>query len=164
MRILPVLMLALSGCASVVLPTAARLSGIDPLTAEPSDFEVVARLSPGLDIAPGGAVFTLSATRGDGETLEESVVLAREGDAFRIGDADLPRVRAFQSRVLDWKATEAGARGSMRMDVTGCQSGPIAGDAAVSVDIRLTDGGPFLPLLRPVPLGAEVLAEMGPCP
>ena len=72
-----------------------------------------------------GRAARTAVTRGDGETLDEVVVLARDGAAFRIADADLPQMRAFQAQVLDWKAAGHEASGSMRMSVTGGIAGPV---------------------------------------
>lgn len=171
--------LALASCTSIVPSTAARLAAMDPLTADPAALELVVVLPPGLAVTPGSAKLELSADRGAehksgsfrlAEGPAAAGVAVPEGGSARgfvIADADVPRMRALQAEIAEWKR-EGAAKGSLGMGLGGCavDGGP-APDAKGSVLIRVQEGGPFLPLVADGKLsdllGAEVLAAIQPC-
>jgi hypothetical protein len=171
--------LALTACSAIVPGTAARLSALDPLTADPAALELVVILPPGLAVSPGSAKLELSAVRGS-EHRNGNFRLADRPAApgldapegatarhFAIADADVERMRALQSEIAAWKR-EGAAKGSLGLGIGGCAigDGP-APDATGSVLIRVREDGPFLPLIAEGKLadllGAEVLAAIKPC-
>lgn len=171
--------LALAACTSIVPSTAARLSAMDPLTADPAALELVVVLPPGLAVMPGSAKLELSADRGAehksgsfrlAERPAAAGVAVPEGGSargFAIAEADVPKMRALQAEIAAWKR-EGDAKGSLGMGLGGCAvNGGPAADARGSVLVRVQEGGPFLPLIADGRLsdllGAEVLAAIKPC-
>jgi hypothetical protein len=170
---------ALAACSAIVPSTAARLALLDPLTADPAQIELVVFLPPGLAVSPGSARLELAATRGD-ESLKGAFTLADRGvddevvvprgataRGFGLAPADAEKMRALQSRIATWKR-EGPAKGSLGLSLDGCAvgAGPAA-DARGTVLIRITRGGPLLPLIQDGSLaellGSEVLAAIKPC-
>lgn len=174
--------LGLAACSSLVPSTAARLTAMDPLTADPSQIEVALILPPGLQIAKNGAALTIEARRGDeverGKfTLQEAnmqisgleVPLGARALNLRIRPADIDRLRATQTRVAAWRA-EKGEKASgsfgVALDACAIADGP-AEDAVASMLIRTEAGAPFQPLVRGVRLrdvlGQTVFDAIKPC-
>lgn len=171
--------LALAGCSAVVPSTAARLAAFDPLTVDPAGIEMMVILPPGLAASPGSARLDLSASRGT-EKLNGSFVLAdlpaaagpdlAEGTTARrfvIASAEVPRMRALQAEIAAWKR-EGEAKGALAVGIGGCATGDgPAADATGSILIRMTAGGPYLPLIANGRLadllGPETLASLRPC-
>jgi hypothetical protein len=172
-------LLALSACSALVPSTTARLSALDPLTADPAALELVVILPPGLAVSPGTAKLELSAVRG-AEHKSGSFTLADRPAApgidlpqgatargFTIADKDIDRMRALQAEIAGWKR-EGAAKGSLELGIGGCAvgDGP-APDATGSVLIKFREDGPYLPLIADGTLsdmlGAELLAAIKPC-
>ena len=143
------LALAVSACGSVHPLTAARLSRLDPLTADPAAIAARISLPEGLAISPGGAVLEIGARRKDtGESLSGRYALRRKGDTWALAPADAAALRTLQAEVLAWKAEDAG-EGHLSLHLTGCRTGAgPAQDAPISADLSLDGGASFLPLLR----------------
>jgi hypothetical protein len=179
LRLPLVLGLAVTACSAIVPSTAARLSALDPLTADPAALELGVILPPGLAVKPGSARLELSVDRGS-EHRSGSFQLADRpatpgvevpdgatARGFAIADADVDRMRNLQAEIAAWKR-EGEAKGSLGLGIGGCAigEGP-APDATGSVLIRLREGGPYLPLIAKGKLvdllGANVLAAIKPC-
>lgn len=172
-------LLALSACSALVPSNAARLSALDPLTADPAALELVVILPAGLAISPSTAKLELSADRGadhkgDSFTLADRPVAAgidlppgATARGFSLSDQDVDRMRALQTEIAGWKQ-EGAAKGSLGLGIGGCAigEGP-APDATGSVLIKVREDGPFLPLIVDGRLsdllGPEVLAAIKPC-
>lgn len=172
-------LLGLAACGAVVPGTAARLAATDPLVADPGAIELVVVLPPGLSVTTGTAVLEFGATRGAERrsgryVLDESPVPAAvpipEGATarvYRLTDKDAERMRALQTEIAGWQRAGA-ARGSLSLGIGGCAvgAGP-APNAVGSALIRMTEDGPFLPLIREKKLadllGEPVLAAIEPC-
>lgn len=170
---------ALSACTALVPSTAARLSALDPLTADPAALELVVILPAGLAVTPGSAKLELSADRG-AEHKAGGFILADKPAApdldlppdatvrgFSIADQDIDRMRALQAEIAGWKRQGA-AKGSLGLGIGGCAiGGGPAPDATGSVLIKLRADGPFLPLIADGKLsdllGAKVMAAIKPC-
>jgi hypothetical protein len=169
------ILFTVAACSAVVPGTAARLATMDPLTADPGAIKLVVILPEGLSVTPGSARLEFGAVRGtEGRTgsfaLEDRpVTTGYDGTArgFALTAADAARMRALQAEIAAWKR-EGGAKGSLGLGIGGCAvgDGP-ASDAVGTVLIRMTEDGPFLPLIREGKLadllGAEVLAAIEPC-
>jgi hypothetical protein len=88
----------------------------------------------------------------------------------RVAPDDLGDLRAIQTIAQQWNAENDDATtGSFGLNLAPCKigDGP-APDARVSVAIRMTKGGAFLPLIRSGPISAvakpEQIRDMGVCP
>ena len=168
---------ALAGCASFNPITLARLAMLDPLSVDPGDIAVSLDLPEGLGILPGGAVLEMGiANKVSGESQHDQFTLAQsgtDGGVFRVGEADLERMRAWQALARDWKAQYGDdAEGSLSLWLEICRAGrgPARG-ARVSAQISLDGGGAFLPLMPPTPVeaiaarpGAPDVARLPQCP
>ncbi|MEY1554161.1 hypothetical protein AB3Y40_00870 [Yoonia sp. R2331] len=165
--------LALQGCGSVNPLTAARLSAVSPLKVDPADLAVAIRLPDGVSIPPGAARMVMTAqNQTTGETLQDRIVLAESGGQTRlynVAPSDHAKLRAFQAQALSWEETDPDAsNGSMSFDISFCRTGDgPAPDATTDIAIRLTAGGPLLPLITGAPLSevasASDIAAMPPC-
>ena len=175
--------LLLAACTSLVPGTIGRLSGLDPLEADPAQFEVALSLPAGIDVLPGGALLTLSAERTGLSTTERftleradvmtlgGAIIAQPGGGivlYRLARADLPRIRAQQELIRAWKAEDANTQGSLGIALSPCLSGSAPAEGAEgAVWLRMEAGGAFLPLVRPTPLenlyDAGEMAAFTPC-
>lgn len=171
--------IALSACSALVPSTAARLASLDPLTADPAGIGLVVVLPPGLAVTPGSATLELQAVRGAEARkgtfrLADRALPSAEGlpegsmaRGFAIAEADIPRMRALQAEIAEWKL-EGAAKGSLGLGIGGCavDGGPAPG-AVGSVMIRLSADDPYLPLIQDGSLadllGSKVLAAIKPC-
>lgn len=168
-RLLPPLLLA--SCTALVPATALQLAQTDPLTADPAAIELAVTLPPGLAVIPGTAKLTLSAARGAQTVAGDFLLQQRSIDqttrTFALAPADVPRMRALQAEIAQWKA-QGPAKGALGLGIGGCTlgAGP-APDARGAASIRLASGGPLLPLIREASLtdliGAKAMAGIGPC-
>ena len=170
MRVMLLAAASLSACTSLVPATVMQLSGLSPLTADPADFAVSLDLPEGVAVTPGSARLTFSVMRSDLRQIDsETMTLMQVGDVFAISPQDQARLRAIQTRARGWKAQAPDAtEGSLSLSLAPCGTGyPLAPDARVNVGVRLSEDGPFLPLVRNGPLSAVAeavqIADMPPC-
>lgn len=175
-RLIPILAL-LSACTALPPQTLQELRQVDPLTADPADFQIHLHLPDGLDLPPDSARLTLAAVSPRG-AFDEGFVLQRRDTRtgtliLAVAPADLDTLRAAQARARAWK-TETPERTSGSLDISfglclhGAGPDP---DAPVSADIVLENGGQSRPLLRPQPverylkkLKAQADTAPQPCP
>lgn len=162
--------LLLSACTSIVPSTVMRLNGLSPTTADPAEFAVDLSLPAGIDILPGTAQLMFAVTRTDTEEMRSGAFeLDREGTIFRVASEDLAALRELQAIARQWDVESADTtEGSLGISLTPCLvgDGP-SEDARVSVGLRLTQDGVFLPLVRNGPLSAVApgaqIREMDAC-
>ena len=147
--LLPVLLL-ISGCGAMVPGTAARLSGLSPLTADPEGMAIAVDLPEGLGLLPDSAVLSFSVRRDGEEAAREVILTGSAAEGYSIADADLGPFREVQARAREWKAADPdGTSGSLSLTFAPCLSGELAPGARVAARIRLAEHGAFLPLMRP---------------
>lgn len=156
-------MLVLAGCSDIPIATALRLAALDPLSADPAGMAVALDLPERVGIAPGSAALTLRAQAADGAEISGRYGLETTGDGvWQVRASDRARLRDDQARVAAWeRADPAGTVGQFSAMLTPCRTG--AGDlgrGTVSAALQLEPGGPFLPLLRDVPV-AELTEGAG---
>ncbi|QDC08287.1 hypothetical protein FHY55_03085 [Oceanicola sp. D3] len=176
-RLLTVICLAasLAACTTLNPVTAARLSRLDPLTADPAAIAARLRLPEGLAIQPGGAVLSISAIRKDtGERLAETFELEPSGTLWRLSEPDIATMREAQDRAARWKREAPDqSSGALSLSLTGCsrstgaRSGPDP-EAPISADVSLDGGASFLPLIRGLTVAdlakaAGTGTAIGPC-
>lgn len=155
----------LASCTTLNPITLARLAMLDPLSVDPGKIAVSLLLPEGLGILPGGAALAMGMTNKiSGASSLDHFTLAQtgtdRGDVFRIEQADLERMRAYQARARDWKARYGdAAEGSLSLGLEICRAGrgPVPG-AKVSARISLDGGDSFLPLMAPTQVAALVAA------
>lgn len=160
MRIILLVGLLLCAACSYLNPTTlTQLSRLSPLTADPAGFEVYVTLPDNTELAPGGALLDLHATRSDtGETLAETIVLAQKrtdsGLVWTVPKKDLPRLRAAQEDARTWESEAPDATsGSLSVALKPCFIGRTPElDETFSIALRLSPDGPIRPFLRNVPL------------
>lgn len=165
MRLAPLLALVLAGCAWSSPTTVARLSGLSPTEVDPAALSVGLTLPEGVAVRPGSARLFLGAVRGE-ESVGRRAALVSEGDRWRIDPDAVEPLRETQAVIRRWKAEDPrGTKGTLSVALEGCETGdgPPA-EAAVSIDLALSPGGPPLPLLRDAPLSAVTgRAPLEPC-
>ena len=185
--LLPLLLLALSGCGSIPLTSIIKLSQLDPLTADAEQIRAAVRLPDTVRVKPGGAVMVLSARRETiGESLSDRFVLERVSasadqdrvgleyedspgfriDIFRIAKPDLPRLASLRQRIIAWKQQDPdGAKGSLSIGIEGCRVGPVTDDELpVSTYLRTDDEDAFLTLTRNIDLRTlQDVIKLPPC-
>lgn len=148
-------MLALAGCSDIPIATVLRLAALDPLSADPAGMAVALDLPDGVGIAPGSAELTLRAQAADGAEISGRYGLeATEGGVWHVRDGDRARLRADQARAAAWETADpAGTVGQFSVMLSPCQTGGgDIGRGRLSAALQLEPGGPFLPLLRNVPV------------
>jgi hypothetical protein len=156
-------MLGLAGCSDIPIGTALRLAALDPLSADPAGMAVALDLPDGVGIVPGSAELALRAQAADGAEISGRYGLETTGDGvWHVRDGDRARLRADQARVAAWeRADPAGTVGQFSVTLAPCLTS--AGDIGrerLSAALQLEPGGPFLPLLRDVPV-AELTEGVG---
>lgn len=156
----------LSGCAEIFPVALAQLSRLDPLTTDPSLIAAKVSLPDGLGVRRDSAVLSVTVQREDtGEALSERYVLERDGEIWRLSDADAEAFRQMQRIIGEWKrAGGDGTKGALSVSVGGCASKP-APDVSGSVSVWLSmDGGTsFLPFLRDVQASGIVGDTIAAC-
>ena len=173
MRPFVLVTLILTACSNVVPSTVMQLDALSPIEADPADVVVAINLPEGLEIAPNSARLMLAIQRSDsGEAKEGIFVLERvpaQQAVLRIAPEDRDSLRDLQTTARQWKLeNDEASNGSLSVTLSPCRvgNGPAA-DARASLAIRLTEDGPFLPLIRNGPVSAvvkpEQLRDMGPC-
>lgn len=153
--------MALGACSYINPFSAARLSAIDPMQADPEQIAVIADLPDWAYIPEGGAYFDVTSARSDtGQSLHERFVLeeteTRDGMArFTVAEADLARLRRVQKTAGLWEAEAPRAnQGSFSVRAQGCaRPGETADfDDTFSVLIQTATDTPPMPLMRDVPV------------
>lgn len=175
-RLLPIFLLFLAGCTSLVPGTALRLQGVDPLSADPGEISVAVELPEGLGVLPDSVKLGLAAQNADGRTIADSwtlETLRQPGDrwVFRVAEADRAEMRRLQATARAWEeADPKGTSGSISVTLGGCRTDADAdlSDARASVLIGFAADEPERPLFRNAPI-SEVLSDtelslLPPCP
>ena len=175
----PLLLLAVAAGSTMSVAAFATFRGTDPLSANPSAFQVVSSTPQQVQLDPAGQALRLSATnRETGQRIEERFSLDRvavgtsglkgikpaEGESlflYQISPDDLNRYSRVQEQVNMWHPVRVSTRQIVSMSVV--PSGCIVADTAA--EDRLTtfwlsvdDGDSFAPMDRridPVQLAAN---------
>jgi len=180
---------ALSACTSMPLSTMWQMRNADPLSMDPADVRVAARLPEHYNIAPGQATMSLSVERQKTrERVAEEFTLAQtdiidsprlakeEKEGYRIltfsvAEKDRARFRQFQNTAKRWKTeTPDDARGQMSLTVQPClQEGKPLGEVRVSSYIQMESGADFMVLTKDLDLARQydvdgLTREVKPCP
>jgi hypothetical protein len=161
--------LFLPACSLVNPSTAETLDRLNPLEVDPSDMAVQVVWPKNSAYGLGNSSLSLSAMRKSGESVQDTFELAQVGDVWRIAQGDYARYRALRDRVGAWKAEDPdGTQGSISVAAKPCLTGaPAEKPGRLSISIQVQDSGPFLPLVKDLPvqrlvdeLGTE---DIGPC-
>ncbi len=161
-----ILFLLLGACTSLVPTTVQKLSGVTPLNADPAVISVSVDIPDGLGFMPDSAFVVMRAQRKDTDQVSEEQYILEQlasGDThvFQIAPQDYTRMRTQQTLISGWKAdANDDVTGSLNVTFGGCSlgKGPNLNDS-VSISIRTYADGPYLPLMRDVPI-KTVLRKM----
>ena len=172
----PAVALVLSGCASVVPTTIARLSLLDPFTADPAGFSVALETDDGLSVREGTAQFIFIATHSPrGEIISERVQMVEDRSeagrlVYSISPEGVEALRAMQVNLRPWKETSDGNSSlTLTVEADGClvDRNNIPENPRVSIFLQLSADTPMRPLVRNGPLAemfdVEDLAELPQC-
>lgn len=189
--VVPVLALGLtgmSGCASVNPAGLARLASVNPMTADPRQILVAARLPEVLKLRTGDLVMEVKTSRdGAPGAINETFLLAvedapagaagqvaaQDGERLqiaRVAAQDVERLRATQARALALKATGDGReKGSLTVGAKGgCRTAELDGrPLRLNLFMQVEAAGDWFPVVSALDLakalGAETLAKIPPC-
>ena len=180
--------LALSACASVNPVGLAKLAAMDPLSADPQQISVAARLPQALKLRTGDLVMVVKTNGAEGpdaidETFSLAVADAAAGDAgviapgdgerlqtARVAPQDIDRLRATQAKARALKAA-GGAKGKGSLTVSakgGCKTAEL-GDAELLMNLYMQTeaNGEWFPVVSALDLrralGAETLQKVPLC-
>lgn len=186
--VLPVACLAVTACASVNPAALAKLASLDPLTADPSQIAVAARLPEALKLRTGDLMMVVKTNGADGpgkidETFYLEVSEAEAGDAgvivpddgerlqtARVAPQDIERLRATQAKASAMKAA-GGAKGKGSLTVSakgGCRVAELPdGPLMLNIYMQTENNGDWFPVVNRLDvkraLGEEMLAKIPPC-
>ncbi|SMX40092.1 hypothetical protein [Octadecabacter ascidiaceicola] len=168
--------LALSACSNLVPSTLARLSVLDPLTADPAGFAIGVETTQGVDLRENTVLLVFTATKGSsGQIRREAFTLAENRTdnmrtVYTISPEGVIEMRALQRELSTWD-DGSDVSNSLALEVTadGCrvESTTPPDDPRVSIFMQLAADSPMLPLLRNAPLSemfdVKDLAELPQC-
>ncbi|WP_171208593.1 MULTISPECIES: hypothetical protein [unclassified Ruegeria] len=149
----PVVFLLFIGCNSVVPGTVRQLTDVDPLTARPSDIALKLELPSALGVRPDSGRIELSGHGADGSISKRFVLHEVDDGVFLIADQDIERFQSVQQEISRMKMEDPeGTKGSLSLSFGPCLNHPTDIDQErLTVAIRLSQEGEFLPLLVDVP-------------
>lgn len=176
--------LALAGCGHMPVTSMVKLARVDFETSDPAQLRAAIKLPRSLRPLPNGMRLLIAVRVGRApEEAREFVLrelispgeLLREATAdsqiyaYRIDDADLPRLAAFRSELIAKK--NSGQRGSISISVQpkACKSAdPPDGPVHFTTWLRTAETGHYVTLTRDVDLrslgqGRDVIDEMPRC-
>jgi hypothetical protein len=179
---------SLASCASVNPVGLAKLAAMNPLTTEPSQLSVAARLPDSLKLRTGDLIMVIETEGAAGpDKIEETFLLevkeAKAGDAgvivpesgerlqtARVAIADLARLTAAQGKARALKAG-GGTRGKGSISVAvqgGCKTGePSAGPLMLNIFMETEKDGGWFPVVSDYDMrksfGDDVIAKIVPC-
>ncbi len=179
---------SLSACASVSPAALARLASLDPLSADPAQISVAARLPQSLKLRTGDLVMLVKTDATEGpdkidETFYLEVKDAAPGDAgvinpetnerlqtAQVAPQDIERLRATQAKARALKAAGDGkGKGSLTVSATGgCRTAELKDQALVmNLFMQTETNGEWFPVVNSLnlwrALGEDVLAKIPPC-
>ncbi|MGL4489248.1 MAG: hypothetical protein ACRCU5_07380 [Rhizobiaceae bacterium] len=179
---------SLYACASVSPIALAKLAAIDPLSADPAQIAVAARLPQSLKLRTGDLVMVVKTdiTEGPGE-IDETFYLevkdAAAGDAgvimpetnerlqtAEVARQDIERLRATQAKARALRATGDGkGKGSLSVAAKGgCKTADLNDQPLVmNLYMQIETNGEWFPVVNALnlrqALGEEMLAKLPPC-
>ncbi|MGB8818927.1 MAG: hypothetical protein WCC66_13500 [Rhizobiaceae bacterium] len=184
----PIVMLALSACASVNPVGLAKLAALDPLSADPQQITVAARLPQSLKLRTGDLMMVVKTIETEGadkidETFFLAVSDASPGDAgvilpadgerlqtAKLAPQDLERLRTTQAKARASKAAGGGrGKGSLTVSAKGgCKTADF-GDEPLKLNLYMQTetNGEWFPVVNALDLrralGEELLAKIPAC-
>lgn len=172
----------LASCAAVNPLSAAKLSALSPLDADPAGLRVALRLPAPLELGKGNAHLTMSWSSSSMAPIKQEykldvtdaqaasmgpAVALRQGEKFvvlSVADTDVEALRAFQDRVRAEKKAGRDGKGSLSVGFSGgCWRGAFpAGVSRLPLEIWLQTAPTedYLPLVQGADL-LQVLARAG---
>lgn len=186
--VLAAALFSLASCASVNPIGLAKLAAMDPLTADPAQLAVAARLPEALKLRTGDLVLTMKSDGAQGaDAIDERFLLdvkdAKAGEAgvivpqagerlqtARVAPTDIERLRATQAKARVVKAAGGKkGKGSISINARGaCRTGDLpAGALNLNIFMANETGGGWFPVVSNLDvrkaLGADVLAKIEAC-
>jgi hypothetical protein len=182
------LVVSLCACASVNPIGLARLAAMDPLSADPEQISVAARLPQALKLRTGDLMMVVKTNGKEGpakidETFHLLVADAAAGEAgviapevgerlqtARVAPADIERLRATQAKARTLKAS-GGPKGKGSLTVSikgGCKTAEMQGvELVMNLYMQTESNSEWFPVVSGLDLrsalGAEMLAKIPAC-
>ena len=179
-------LLALSSCASVNPVGLAKLAALDPLSADPQQISVAARLPQSLKLRTGDLIMAIKTADGpdkidetfflavsDASPGDAGVILPAEGERLqtaKLATQDLERLRATQAKARALKAA-GGAKGKGSLTVSakgGCKTAEFTDEPLnLNLYMQIEASGDWFPVVNALDLrqalGEELLAKFPAC-
>jgi hypothetical protein len=178
------LALTLAGCGHMPVTSMVKLARVDFETSDPSQLRAAIKLPKSLRPRPNGMSLRIAVRVGRApeeardfalRELPAPPELAREADAdsqvyaYRIDDADLPRLAAFRAELIAKKSS--GQRGSITISVQpqACKTAELPeGPVYLTSYLRTAETGSYVTLARDVDLRAiateqSIVDKIPPC-
>jgi len=177
----PFMLLLVAACSTISIGAVAALRGVDPLTADPAQFQLVSSSPQTVQLDPAGQKLTLSATRGEtGQRIEEQFILDRlaigssslrgikpaEGEnlyLYQMAQQDLDRYMRMQTELQSWKTGSVRDKNNLSLGVqaSGCiVAGTSKEDRLATFWLSVDQGDSFMPLVKNVDL-VDIAREAG---
>jgi hypothetical protein len=181
-------LLSLTACASVNPVGLAKLAALDPLSADPAQIAVAARLPLALKLRTGDLTLVINTEGAEGpDRIDETfyldvadaapggagVIIAEAGERLqtaRIAPADIARLQKAQSRARALEASgKSRNKGSLSVAAKGgCKSADLgSGPLVMNLFMKTGDASGYYPVVSNFDLrkqfGDELLAKLEPC-
>jgi hypothetical protein len=181
-------LLSLAACASVNPVGLARLAALDPLSADPAQIAVAARLPLALKLRTGDLIMVIKTNVEEGpDKIDETFILevasAAPGDAgviapeagerlqtARVAPADIARLKATQSKARAIKASgKHKGKGSLSVAAKGgCKTAELGqGPLVLNIFMKTDESADYYPIVSSFDLrrqfGEDILAKLEPC-
>ena len=160
--------LALAGCGHMPVTSMVKLARVDFETSDPAQLRAAIKLPKSLRPRPNGMSLRLAVRVGRApeeardfalRELPAPPELAREADAdsqvfaYRIDDADLPRLAAFRSELIAKKSSGQGGSISISVQPQACKTAELPeGPVYLTSYLRTAETGAYVTLARDVDL------------
>ena len=160
--------LALAGCGHMPVTSMVKLARVDFETSDPAQLRAAIKLPKSLRPRPNGMSLRIAVRLGRApEEAREFALrelpappeLAREAGAdsqvfaYRIDDADLPRLAAFRTELIAKKSSGQGGSISISVQPLACKTSELAeGPVYLTSYLRTAETGAYVTLARDVDL------------
>lgn len=160
--------LALAGCGHTPVTSMVKLARVDFETSDPAQLRAAIKLPKSLRPRPNGMSLRVAVRVGRApeeardfalRELPAPPELVREADAdsqvfaYRIDDADLPRLAAFRSELIAKKSSGQGGSISISVQPQACKTAELAeGPVYLTSYLRTAETGAYVTLARDVDL------------
>lgn len=170
-----VLAIAVTGCGHMPITSMVKLARVDLETSDPTQLRAAIKLPRALRPRPNGMVLRIAVRVGNAPEESRDFLLREQPDpaelareanagshvfAYRIDDADIPRLIAFRTELIAKKNSGRGGSITIAIQPQACQIGELPqGPVYFTTYLRTAETGEYVTLARDVDLRALVQAR-----